>query len=184
MASLVPVHDIERRIFLIRGHKVMLDHGLAELYGVATKALNQAVKRNKERFPGDFVFRLTAGERDEVVTICDHLRQLKFSPSSPFAFTENGVAMLSSVLRSRRAIMVNVRIMRTFTRLRHLISTHHELARKLEVLERKVESHDQSISGIFDVIRDMMEPAEEPRRPIGFQPRSPEKCREEGGLSQ
>ncbi|MBI5211024.1 MAG: ORF6N domain-containing protein [Elusimicrobia bacterium] len=168
--SLVPIHDIERRIFLVRGHKVMIDYDLAGLYGVTTKVLNQAVKRNLERFPDDFMFRLTKSERDELVTICDHLRQLKFSPTLPYVFTENGVAMLSSVLRSHRAIMVNVQIMRTFSRLKHLISTHHELARKLAELERKVQSHDKHIRTIFGAIRELVNPPEPPRKPIGFHP--------------
>src|SRR3989339_1983223 len=103
----IPAEVIERRIFIIRGFKVMIDRDLADLYGVPTKVLNQAVKRNKERFPGDFVFRLTRKERAEVVTICDHLAGLKFSRVLPYAFTENGVAMLSSALNSRRAIIVN-----------------------------------------------------------------------------
>jgi hypothetical protein len=172
MRGLVPVQELERRIFLIRGHKVMIDSDLAELYGVPTKVLNQAVRRNKERFPDDFTFRLTKSERDEVVTICDHLQKLKFSPTLPNAFTENGVAMLSSVLRSRRAILVNVQIMRTFTRLRQLISTHHELARKLDALERKIKSHDHQIEAIFDAIRELINPPETPRKSIGFQPKS------------
>lgn len=108
MPNLIPAETIEQRIFLIRGHRVMIDRHLAELYGVTTMALNQAVKRNRERFPEDFMFRLTRAERDEVITICDNLRPLKFSPVPPNAFTENGVAMLSSVLRSKRAILVNI----------------------------------------------------------------------------
>ena len=163
------VHEVENRIFMIRGHKIMIDNDLAELYGVSTKVLNQAVKRNKERFPSDFMFRLTKRERDEVVTTCDHLRKLKFSSTLPNVFTENGVAMLSSVLRSHRAILVNVQIMRTFTRLRQLISTHHALARKLDVLERKIKSHDHQIEVIFDAIRELINPPETPRKSIGFQ---------------
>lgn len=169
MGTLIPAEHIERRIFIIRGVKVMLDRDLAGLYGVTTMALNQAVKRNRERFPDDFVFRLTKDERDEVITICDNLRPLKFSPSLPNAFTENGVAMLSSVLRSRRAILVNVQIMRTFTRLRHLLASHGELAKKIRALERRVQSHDADIQNIFQAIRELMGSDERPRRVIGFQ---------------
>lgn len=102
MGNLIPVEIIEKKIFFLRDHKVMIDRDLAELYGVETKALNQAVKRNKERFPDDFMFQLTKEERDEVVTICDHLKDLKYSYQLPYAFTEQGVAMLSSVLKSKR----------------------------------------------------------------------------------
>jgi hypothetical protein len=108
MPNIVPVERIENKIFQIRGKRVMLDRDLAELYDVSTKALNQAVKRNLKRFPEDFMFRLTAVEKHEVVTNCDHLKVLKFSPQLPYAFTEQGVAMLSSVLGSERAIMVNI----------------------------------------------------------------------------
>ena len=168
--TLPPGEDLERRIFLIRGHKVMLDHDLAQLYGVPVKVLNQAVKRNADRFPEDFVFRLSKLERAEVVTICDHLQKLKFAPTLPNAFTENGVAMLSSVLRSRRAIQVNVRIMRTFTRLRQLVSTHHALARKLDALERKVKIHDHRIEAVFQALRELIAPPEETPKVIGFRP--------------
>lgn len=168
MPNLIPAETIEQRIFLIRGHRVMIDRHLAELYGVTTMALNQAVKRNRERFPEDFMFRLTKAERDEVITICDNLRPLKFSPALPNAFTENGVAMLSSVLRSKRAILVNIQVMRTFTRLRQLISTHKELARKIENLERSIKSHDHQIEAIFEAIRELMNPPESGRKIIGF----------------
>lgn len=146
----------------------MIDRHLAELYGVTTMALNQAVKRNRERFPEDFMFRLTRAERDEVITSCDNLLPLKFSPALPSAFTENGVAMLSSVLRSKRAILVNVQIMRTFTRLRQLISTHKELAKKIEDLEHKIKSHDHKIEAIFAAIRELMNPPESGRKIVGF----------------
>lgn len=170
MRTLIPVVTIEQRIFVIRGHRVMIDRHLAELYGVTTMALNQAVKRNGERFPEDFMFRLTKAERDEVITICDNLRPLKFSPVLPNAFTENGVAMLSSVLRSKRAILVNIQVMRTFTRLRQLISTHKELAGKIEDLERRIKSHDHKIEAIFEAIRELMSPPESTRKVIGFHP--------------
>ena len=108
MKNLIPLELIERKILVIRGHRVMLDRDLAQLYEVTTKALNQAVKRNRDSFPGDFMFCLTPTEKSEVVTICDHLRGLKYSPQLPYAFTEQGVAMLSSVLKSKRARQVNI----------------------------------------------------------------------------
>ena len=134
-------------------------------------ALNQAVKRNPERFPPDFMFRLTKQERDEVITICDNLQTLKFSPSLPQAFTENGVAMLSSVLRSRRAVLANIQIMRTFTRLRHLLGNNGELAKRLSTLEQHVKSHAIGIHNIFQAIRDLVGCGKKPREVIGFQPR-------------
>ena len=160
---------IERAILLIRRQKVMLDADLAELYGVPTKAMNQAVKRNRDRFPADFMFRLTEREKDEVVTNCDHLKRLKYSPVLPHAFTEHGAIMLANVLNSRRAIEVSVYVVRAFVRLRRLLSTHRELAQKLAELERKVQSHDEHIRSLFHAIRELMAPPEPKRRRIGFQ---------------
>jgi phage regulator Rha-like protein len=159
---------VERRIHLIRGHKVMLDSDLAELYGVETRVLNQAINRNRERFPGDFMFQLTSAEaqnlRSQIVTSSWGGRRY-----TPYAFTEQGVAMLSSVLRSKRAIQVNIAIMRTFVRLREILATNKELARKLEELEQK---YDAQFKVIFEVMRQLMEPTEEPDRPpIGFKPK-------------
>lgn len=148
----------------------MIDRHLAQLYGVTTMALNQAVKRNAERFPEDFMFRLTKAERNELITICDNLQPLKYASALPHAFTENGVAMLSSVLRSTRAIRVNIQVMRTFTRLRQLMSTHKELAEKIEALGRRIKSHDHHIQAIFVAIRKLMNPQETKRRVIGFRP--------------
>jgi len=167
--KLIPEETIERKIFMIRGHKVMLDKELAELYGVPTKALNQAVKRNIRRFPEDFMFQLTEMEKEKVVTICDHLKSLKFSPQLPYAFTEQGVAMLSSVLNSERAVQVNIAIMRAFVKLRQILSMNKELAYKLAELERKIERHDEDIQAIFDAIRKLMAPpAVKPKPQIGF----------------
>ena len=159
---------IARKILVFRGQKVMLDADLAELYGVTTKALNQAVKRNSERFPSDFMFRLTGEEKREVVTICDHLGNLKYSPTLPHAFTEHGALMLGNVLKSPRAIEVSLLVVRTFVQLREMLSTNKELAAKLEALERKVGSHDQAITGLIDAIRQLMAPPGKPNRPIGF----------------
>ena len=164
----IPVESITSRIFLVRGQKVMLDSDLAELYGVKTSALNQAVKRNHERFPPDFVFQLTGKEKDEVVTNCDNLSRLKFSPTLPYAFTEHGALMLGNVLKSTKAIQVSLLIVRAFVQLREILSTHKELAHKLEELERRVGTHDQVIVDLVEAIRQLMEPPAEKRNPIGF----------------
>lgn len=164
----VPVETIERRILFLRGQKVMLDSDLATLYGVATKVLNQAVKRNRERFPEDFMFRLTQKEKKEVVTKCDHLQRLKFSPTLPYAFTEHGAVMLANVLNSPRAVQTGIQVVRAFVRLRQLFATHRELAQKLTELEHRLEGHDQKIHSIFKAIRQLMAPPGRPRRRIGF----------------
>ncbi|MBI1884056.1 MAG: ORF6N domain-containing protein [Chlamydiae bacterium] len=168
MNMLIPQVAIEQKILMIRGYRVMMDKDLARLYGVPTKVLNQAVKRNIERFPEDFMFRLSPTEKDKVVTNCDHLSSLKFSPQLPSAFTEQGVAMLSSVLRSERAVQVNIAIMRVFVKLREILSTHKDLAQKLSQLERKIEKHDGEIHAIFEAIRQLMAVPEKPKRKIGF----------------
>ena len=135
--ALVEAHRIERAILWIRGRRVMLDADLAALYGVPTKVLNQAVKRNRERFPPDFMFRLTPREKAKVVTDCDHLGRMKFSSTLPHAFTEHGAIMLANVLNSSRAIELSLQVVRTFMRLRETLATHVELARRLEELERR-----------------------------------------------
>ena len=177
MKELIATGAVEKKIFLIRGLRVMLSPHLAKLYGVETKVLIQAVKRNIERFPKDFMFRLTWGEihslRSQFVTLESKDESLskkgKHSKYPSFAFTEQGVAMLSSVLHSKRAIHVNIAIMRAFVRLRSFLSTHKELAHKLGELERKIEKHDGEIQAIFEAIRQLMEPPEEkPKRRIGF----------------
>jgi phage regulator Rha-like protein len=159
---------IEKRIFVIRGHKVMISVHLAELYGVETRTLNQAVKRNTRRFPSDFMFQLSAQESDLLVSqsVIPHRRF--FGGSLPYAFTEQGVAMLSTVLRSDRAIQMNIAIMRAFVKLREILSTHKELGLKLRQLEMKVENHDGEIRAIFEAIRQLMVLPEKPKRPIGF----------------
>ena len=139
---------------------------MAELYGVSTKVLNQAVKRNINRFPEDFMFKLTESEKREVVTFCDHLKSLKFSSQQPCAFTEQGVAMLSSVLNSERAVSVNIQIMRTFVKLRQILVEHKDLKRKIEDMEKK---YDGQFRIVFDAIRQLFEPPpEKPKRKIGF----------------
>jgi phage regulator Rha-like protein len=175
MKELIPAGLIEHKIFLIRGQKIMLSMHLAQLYGVRAKVLIQALKRNIDRFPEDFMFQLSWTEvrslRSQIVTLENMMdsRKGKHSKYLPYAFTEQGVAMLSSVLRSRRAIQVNIAIMRAFVKLRRILSTHKELAHKLRELERKIEKHDEEIQGIFEAIRQLMQPPEESkRRIIGF----------------
>ncbi|MDY6837156.1 MAG: ORF6N domain-containing protein [Thermodesulfobacteriota bacterium] len=166
----VPADQIERSIYLIRGERILLDSDLAQLYGVETGILNRAVRRNSDRFPEDFMFQLTA---DEVEDLRCQIGTSKKGRGGrrylPYAFTEQGVAMLSSVLNSPRAIQMNVAIMRTFVRLRRELSTHKELAAKLNELERKIEKHDESIETIFEAIRQLMTPPEKPRKKIGFE---------------
>jgi len=168
MKKLMPSYEITGKILFIRQTRVMLDQDLARLYGVSTKALNQAVKRNSDRFPSDFMFRLNKAEKDEVVTNCDHLQNLKFSPQLPYAFTDLGVAMLSSVLNSEKAIQMNIEIMRTFVKIRRFLSAHGELADKLRELEIKTGKHDKEIQAIFEAIRKLMIAPEKPKRQIGF----------------
>jgi len=164
-SALIPIERVEQAIYLIRGHKVMLDRDLADLYGVETKALNQAVKRNADRFPSDFVFRLSDEEKNELVTICDRFKTMKHSTSCPLAFTEQGVAMLSGTLRSPRAIEVNIAIMRTFVKMRQMLESSEELSRKLAELESK---YDEQFRLVFDAIRELMIPPEPKSKPIGF----------------
>jgi phage regulator Rha-like protein len=165
---LLPRERIEQAILAIRGQRVMVDSDLAKLYGVSTKALNQAVKRNADRFPNDFMFRLTQKEKAEVVTNCDHLSKLKFSPTMPFAFTEHGAVMVANVLNSERAVEVSIYVVRAFVKLRETLGTHKALAQKLAELERQVESHDSHIRSLFEAIRQLMEPPAQKSRGIGF----------------
>jgi ORF6N domain len=167
--AVVPIGHIERQIYLIRGQKIMLDVHLAKLYGVPTKRLKEQVRRNRQRFPDDFLFELTGEEflslRSQIATSKKVRGGTRYLP---FAFTEQGVAMLSSVLNSERAIQVNIAVMRTFVKIREFLSTHKDLARKLEDLERKYESHDGQIKAVFEAIRELMKPPEPARRRIGF----------------
>jgi len=133
----------------------MLDYDLAMLYGVETRTLKQAVRRNIKRFPDDFMFVLNASEWKEVITICDNLGAIKFSPSLPFAFTEQGVAMLSSILNSERAVAVNIQIIRVFTRMRKMVESHKEILRKLEMLEKKDIELDEKVSLIFEYLKEL-----------------------------
>ena len=165
MKDLIPQEIVENKIYLIRGYRVMLDKDLARLYGVETRVLNQAVKRNAKRFSDDFMFYLT---RDEIKRMSQIVTSLKFYKRVTI-FTEQGVAMLSGVLNSDRAIQVNIAIMRAFVKLRQIISTHKELVHKLEELERKIEKHDVDIQSIFGAIRQLMAPTPSTARVItGF----------------
>ncbi len=168
MKDLIAVDRIERRIYLIRGQKVMLDRDLANLYGVETGALNRAVKRNAIRFPDDFMFQLEVSEWDNLKCQTGSSRWGGDRRALPHAFTEQGVAMLSSVLHSKRAALVNIAIMRAFVRLRELVSTHKELASKLSDLERRIEGHDEHIQSLFEAIHQLMDPPEKPKKKIGF----------------
>jgi hypothetical protein len=168
---MVPTGRIERTIYLIRDQRVMLDSNLAELYGVSAKRLNEQVKRNLARFPADFMFQLTREEaaaiRSQIATI--HTGRGAHRKYLPYAFTELGVAMLSSVLRSDRAIKVNIAIMRAFARLREVLATHKDFARKLAELEKTLGEHDEKFQVVFEAIRQLMHPpAPRKRRRIGF----------------
>jgi hypothetical protein len=189
MGGLIPRDRIEQAILVIRGQRVILDSDLAKLYGVSTKALNQAVKRNADRFPGDFAFQLNAAEvgnlRSQVVTsssgpvesIESNLNRSQFVTGSqkhrdprfrPWAFTEHGAVMVASVLNSKRAVEVSIYEVRAFVKLREMLGTHKALAQKLDELERQVESHDSHIRSLFEAIRQLMEPARPKSRRIGF----------------
>jgi len=166
MKDLIPTERIEQAIFRIRGHRIMLDYDLAELYEVPTKTLNQAVKRNLKRFPDDFMFRLTfqevRGSRSQFVT----LKQGQNIKYRPYAFTEHGILMLSSVLNSERAVQVNIEIMRAFVKLREMIASNKDLAKRLDALEQK---YDAQFKSVFDAIRELMTPSPPPKpRRIGF----------------
>lgn len=165
-----PALLIESRIWLIRGHKILLDTDLAALYQVETGALNRAVKRNRERFPEDFMFQLSATEAESLLRC-----QFGISKDGrggrrylPYAFTEQGIAMLSGVLASPRAIEVNIAIMRTFVRLRHLLASHEDLARRLDDLEWRQNEQDQQIHAVFETIQHLIEAPAEPKHRIGF----------------
>ncbi len=175
MGGVIVQEVIENKIYLIRGHKVMIDKDLATLYGVKTKNINKAIKRNIGRFPEDFMFQLTADEFESLRFQIGTSKQGRGGRRySPYVFTEHGVAMLSSVLNSERAILINIAIMRIFAKLRHMLATHKDLAEKFNELERKYNQHDKDILVIFEAIRQLMEPppvpATKPRVITGFKP--------------
>jgi hypothetical protein len=168
--ALVPEEVIVRKILFVRGEKVLLDRDLAELYGAETRVLKQAVRRNRKRFPKDFMFELTKQEfkdwRSQFVISNSDKMGLRYRP---MAFTEQGVAMLSSVLNSDRAIEVNIAIMRAFVQLRKMIASNKDLAQKLKELEKRLEKHDEDIKLIFEAIRELMTPPDTPPKKIGFE---------------
>jgi len=168
MTTTVPIEIITNKIYFIRNIKVMLDQDLAGLYGVETKVLKQAVRRNIKRFPDDFMFELTKEEKQSLRSQNVTLKRGQHSKYLPFAFTEQGVAMLSSVLNSDRAIDVNIAIMRAFVQLRRLMASHDELANKLAELERHLRGHDDQIQAIFEAIQQLIAPTATKKKEIGF----------------
>jgi len=167
--AIVPVGKIEQRILLIRGEKIIVDADLAEFYGVPTKRLNEQVKRNKARFPDDFMFQLSAEEKSEVVANCDHLLKLKYSKTLPYAFTEHGSIMAASVLNSQRAVEVSVYIVRAFVKIRRMIAENKEMSRKIVQIERHLADHDEQIIELVKAIKQLLKPEPPPKkRCIGF----------------
>jgi hypothetical protein len=170
----ITLGHIERSIIFLRGQKVMIDADLAVLYGVTTRRLKEQVRRNPDRFPSDFMFKLTEEEKSEVVANCDHLAKLKFSPYLPYAFTEHGALMLANVLNSSKAVQVSVQIIRTFIRLREILVTHKDLAQKLEEMEKK---YDRQFKIVFEAIRQLITVPDsvqyKPKRQIGFKVEEP-----------
>lgn len=175
--SVVPVELIERKIYLIRGYKVMLDADLADLYQVPTKRLNEAVKRNLARFPADFMFQLSKEElenwRSQIATSNPAAKMgLR---RGPYAFTEHGVAMLSSVLNSTRAVQMNILIIRAFITLREMLATHKDLARKIEDFDRKQKEHGEQLVAVYSIVKQLIDPPAKPKRRIGFTPADEEE---------
>ena len=168
MNEIIPVELIQQKIYLIRSQKVMLDKDLAVLYGVKPIRLREQVKRNIKRFPSDFMFQLDEKEIEFMVSQNAIPSRKYLGGHNPYVFTEQGVAMLATVLNSERAIQANIAIMRTFVKLREILSTHKELAGKLKDLEKKIENHDEEIHTIFEAIRQLMTPPEKKKRKIGF----------------
>jgi len=165
----VRVGTIQHRILLVRCEKVIVDADLADFYGVSTKVLNQAVRRNKDRFPEDFMFQLNKNEKKEVVTNCDHLEKLKYSPVNPLVFTEHGALMAASILNSARAVQVSLYIVRAFVALRRAVAEHKELSQKMTQLERQLSDHDEKIIAIIKAIKELAGPKSVPKkRRIGF----------------
>jgi cell division protein FtsL len=168
-AVLVPMEMIENKILLIRSKKVMIDRDLAILYDIPTKRLKEQVNRNRKRFPDDFMFELTLAEAKGLRSQFATLKRGEHMKYRPYVFTEQGVAMLSSVINSERAIEVNIQIMRVFVKIKEFVLTHHDLAQKIDALERKFEEHDKKFVVVFDAIRRLMAPELEPqKRKIGF----------------
>ena len=169
MNSIIPIGSIQQRIFEIRGIKVIIDADLAKFYGVETKRLNEQVKRNPERFPKDFMFRLNDKEKTELVANCDHLSNLKYSRTLPYAFTEHGAIMAASVLNTKRAAEVSVFVVRAFVTLRQSVLEYKEIMQRLADIEIQSVKHDESIKAIIQALRQLAEPNPVPeKRKIGF----------------
>src|SRR5713226_6250821 len=169
--ALIPLEVIEGKIFVLRGHRVMLDRDLAGLYGVPLKRLNEQVKRNQDRFPDDFMFQLTLEEGKAVLALRSQFATLKRGEHlkyAPRVFTEHGAVMLANVLKSPVAVRASIQVVRAFVHLRQLLATNEQLARKIEALERKVGKHDSDLQAILAMLRKILEPPPSPRRPIGF----------------
>jgi len=160
---------IEKRILVIRDHRVLIDADLAELYGVMTGQLNQQVKRNRSKFPEDFMFQLTNEEKEEVITNCDNLNKIRFSAHLPYAFTEHGVVMAANLLNSEKAVETSIYIVRAFVKMRQAVMMNKKVTEKLSELETRVEVHDEAISSLFKALRELLEPVlPEERKKIGL----------------
>ena len=163
--SLVPIERIQNSILFVRGQKVMIDRDIAALYGVETRRLNEQVKRNKGRFPEDFMFQLTKKEKDWIVANCDHLQILKFSRTNPYAFTEHGAVMLASILNTEIAVQASIQVVRAFVKLRKLLISNEQLSRKLIQLEKK---YDNQFNIVFKALKQLIDQPEPKKREIGF----------------
>lgn len=164
----IPDEIIANKIIELRGKKVMIDSDLARLYGVSTKRLNEQVKRNKKRFPEDFMFRISKEEKEEIISCFDHLNALKFASALPFVFTEHGAVMLASILNSDKAIETNIQIVRVFTNLRMMLADNTELRFEIEKIKKKLENHNKNIELVFQYLDELIEKKAKPRKPIGF----------------
>ncbi len=172
--GLTPIEKIESIIIKLRGRNVILDADLARLYGVSTKALNQAVKRNEARFPPDFAFTLSESEKSELVTICDRFENIKHSSSLPRAFTEHGAIMAASVLNSEEAVRTSVFVVRAFVKMREMLVAGAQIGAKLTELERRIDGHDEDIKIIVETIRQLMDKPEPSPKQIGFRRDNPD----------
>ncbi len=173
--SVIPVENVQKRILFLRGERVLIDADLAALFGVATRRLNEQVRRNHVRFPADFMFQLTLQEKEEVIANCDHLKRLRFSPNLPYAFTEHGAIMVATVLSSPRAVQMTVFVVRAFVKMRSTLNDTQELARKLAKLEKELKErlgvHETAIVDVLQRIMNIIDPPPEPEQPkrrIGF----------------
>ncbi len=171
----VPDTFVVNMILLLRNKRVMIDRDLAELYGVTTFRLNEAVKRNKNRFPEDFMFQLTQQEKEEVIANCDNLKSLKFSAHLPYAFTEHGAVMLASVLNSDQAIQMNIQVVRIFTQIREIALTHKDVLLKVNQIEKKITEHDDELKMLFDAVKGLLAQPKKRRVKIGYKVTSGKK---------